>query len=137
MIVDAKWPHESYASNPFNFIKQYLFFEKLQLIQEASHFSCNDLTEYCIYQKWWKVDQMFWFSLGFHWKFNQMFRFPSGFHWKNIPSDRCMKSCEASWISCNFSKNKYFLMKLKAFEAYASCGYYASIKIGSVVKTLS
>ena len=39
----------------------------------------------------------------------------------------------------NFSKNTYFLMKLKAFGADYSCGDFASknVKIGSVVKKLS
>ena len=55
-----------------------------------------------------------------------------------------MKSCisffhEGHYIDCNFSKNKYFLMKSKAFEAYASCGYFApkNSKMSSVVKQLS
>ena len=68
---------------------------------------------------------MFRFHLSFHWKFDQMFRFTWGFHWKSILPDRCIKSCGASWISCNFSKNTYFLMKIEAFEAYGSCGHFA------------
>ena len=30
MILGAKWPHEPYASNVFNFIRKYLFFAKIQ-----------------------------------------------------------------------------------------------------------
>ena len=65
MFLDALEPHVECASNAFDFIKKYLFFEKLQLIQEASQLFMQR-SDGMFFQ--WKLEGNLKILLSFQWK---------------------------------------------------------------------
>ena len=120
--------------------KNMYFSKSYSWLKRPHSFSCNDLAEYIIFNGNFK--EIWTFGRIFNGNYKEIcisYWFFFIFNKYIIPSDRCMKNCEASSIGCNFWKNKYFLMKLKAFEAHYSCGHFKpnNIKNGSVAKKLS
>ena len=120
----------------FNFIKNIYFFKSYSRLKRPRNFSCNDLTEYFFNGNLKEISTFGWISNGNPKEICKFDQVSIIFDKCIIPSDRWMKSCEASSIGCNFWKNTCFLMKLKAFEAHYSCGHFKpnNIKNGSVVK---